>query len=69
MGRTVRRAILLFASYVGVLLAVIFAGFLGSAVGIWASVVWGVLVIGAVSLYLRRRGRQHQIDAQESSLP
>lgn len=52
-----RRALLLFGAYTAVILAVVIAGFLGGAVGIWASVLWGVMLLGGVVLYLRRRRR------------
>jgi len=58
MRRLARRAILLFGGYLAVILAMIIAGFLGAAVGIWASVLWGVAVIAGLALYLRRRTRQ-----------
>jgi type IV secretory pathway TrbD component len=54
------RAILLLGMYVAVILAVVVAGFLGAALGIWASVLWGVALIGGLVLYLRRRSRQPQ---------
>jgi hypothetical protein len=50
-----RRAIQLFGVYVALLLAMIVAGFLGSAVGIWATVIWGLSLIGGGALYWRRR--------------
>jgi hypothetical protein len=58
MPRLARRAGLLFASYAGLLLAVLVAGFLGTAIGIWASILWGAGVIGVLALYTRRRLRQ-----------
>jgi hypothetical protein len=36
-------------------LAVVVAGFIGQAVGIWAAVLWGVVVIASVVLYGQRR--------------
>lgn len=44
--------------YVVVILAVVVGGFLGAAVGIWASLLWGVVLIGSLILYLRRGSRQ-----------
>lgn len=60
MRRLGGRALLLFGAYVAVIAAVVVAGFLGSAVGIWASVLWGVALLGGLVLYLRRRSRQPQ---------
>jgi hypothetical protein len=58
MLRLTRRAGLLFASYLGLLLAIVIAGFLGGAIGIWASILWGAAVLAAVTLYVRRRLQQ-----------
>lgn len=66
MLRLARRAGLLFASYAGLLLAIVIAGFLGGAVGIWASIVWGAAVIAGLSLYVRHRLQQRS-DTQQSS--
>lgn len=55
MSRLARRALLLFAAYATVLAAVVVAGFLGQAVGIWASVLWGVGLLAGLALYARRR--------------
>jgi type IV secretory pathway TrbD component len=57
-----RRALLLFGAYTAVILAVVIAGFLGGAVGIWASVLWGAVLLGGLVLYLRRRSRRPQVD-------
>jgi Flp pilus assembly protein TadB len=54
---------LIFGSYAALLLAVVIAGFLGSAVGIWASVLWGAVLIAGLVLYGRRRLRQPQVDS------
>jgi hypothetical protein len=56
--RLTRRALLVFGIYVAVTLAVIVAGFLGSAVGIWASILWGAAVLAGLALYGRQRLRQ-----------
>jgi hypothetical protein len=53
--RLARRAVLVFGIYAAILLAVVIAGFIGQTVGIWASVLWGVVVIAGVLLYIRRR--------------
>jgi hypothetical protein len=53
--RLVGRAILVFGSYAAILLAVVIAGFLGQAVGIWAAVLWVAVLIAAVVVYGRRR--------------
>lgn len=51
--RLAGRALLLFAAYAAVILAVVIAGFIGQQVGIWASVLWGIVVICGVVLYVR----------------
>jgi hypothetical protein len=61
--RFLGRAILVFGAYTGVLLAFVAAGFIGQRVGIWASVLWGVLIIGGLVVFLRRRSRQPQTDS------
>jgi hypothetical protein len=58
MLRLARRSGLILALYVALLLAVVVAGFLGGAVGIWAAVLWGAVVLGGLVLYARRRPRQ-----------
>jgi hypothetical protein len=63
MRRLAGRAILLFGGYLAVILALIVAGFLGATIGIWASVLWGVALIGGLGFYLRRRTRRPQIDS------
>lgn len=55
MLRLARRAALLFGAYALLLLAVVVAGFLGAAIGIWASVLWGAAVLAGLALYWRRR--------------
>jgi hypothetical protein len=52
---------LVFGSYVAVLLAVVIAGFIRHAVGIWASVLWGTVLIGGLVFYARRRLRRPQV--------
>lgn len=56
------RALLLFGAYTAVILAVVIAGFLSAAVGIWASVLWGAVLLGGLVLYLRRRSRRPRVD-------
>ncbi|HWN73499.1 MAG TPA: hypothetical protein VNN15_06810 [Solirubrobacterales bacterium] len=53
---------LVFGIYSALLLAVVIAGFIGHAVGIWASVLWGAVLIGGLVLYGRRRSRRPQVD-------
>jgi hypothetical protein len=50
MLRLIRRAGLLFGVYASLLLAVGVAGFLGGAVGIWASILWGAAVLAGLAL-------------------
>lgn len=63
MRRLGGRAILLFGAYVALILALIIAGFLGATIGIWASVLWGVALIGGLGFYLRRRSGRPQTDS------
>lgn len=60
MLRLTRKALLLFGIYATILAAVVVAGFLGAAVGIWAAILWGVgILIGlAVVARLRLQGRR-----------
>jgi hypothetical protein len=60
--RFLGRAIVVCSTYIAVLLAVVIAGFIGQRVGIWASVLWGALLIACVVLYSRRRGRRASVD-------
>lgn len=63
MRRLGRKTILIFAAYAALLLAVVIAGFIGQTVGIWASVLWGAILIGGLVLYGRRRFRQPHVDS------
>jgi riboflavin transporter FmnP len=56
------RAARLFVAYAAVILAVIVAGFLGSAVGIWASILWGLMLVSGIALYWRRQRRRPRTD-------
>jgi Flp pilus assembly protein TadB len=59
MRRLGYRALQLLGAYAAFILASIVAGFLGSAVGIWATVVWiVVLILGVIWLVRRRRERR-----------
>lgn len=58
--RLAGRVLLAFGIWAAVILAVMAAGFIGQRVGIWASVLWGVLLICGLVVYLRRRSRQPQ---------
>jgi hypothetical protein len=55
MLRLIRRAALLFGAYSSLLLAVVVAGFLGGAVGIWAAILWGAAILVGLALYGRKR--------------
>jgi len=55
MLRLSRRAALAFALYVALLLAVLIAGFLATAVGVWAAILWGVTLLAGLVFYFRRR--------------
>jgi hypothetical protein len=50
-----RRALLGFAVYVSVPAAVIVAGFLYAALGLWATILWGLLILVGLALYGRKR--------------
>jgi hypothetical protein len=61
MLRLTRRAGLLLGAYIGLLLAVIAAGFLAGAVGVWAALLWGAALVTGLALYIRkRRLRAHE---------
>ena len=55
MLRLTRRASLLLIGYVSLLLAVVVAGFLAAAVGIWAAILWGAAILIGLVLYGRQR--------------
>jgi hypothetical protein len=62
MLRLTRRAALLFGAYASLLLAVVVAGFLAAAVGIWAAVLWGLALLTALTLYMRQRQQRKSPD-------
>ena len=66
MLRLTRRAALLLAAYLGLILAVVVAGFLGAALGLWASVLWGAAVLAGLTFSVRRR-LQRRSDVQQSN--
>jgi hypothetical protein len=49
------RALLGFAIYASVPAAVIVAGFLYEALGLWATILWGVAILAGLALYGRKR--------------
>lgn len=55
MLRLARRAAQLFGAYVLLILAVVAAGFLAGALGIWAAILWGIMILAGLVLYCRRR--------------
>lgn len=57
MLRLTRRTGLLLGAYAALLLAVVVAGFLGAAVGIWASILWGLAILAGIVLYGRQRSQ------------
>lgn len=59
MRRLSRKALLLFGIYAAILAAVVVAGFLGQAVGIWASILWGVGILIGLGLVARQRLQQN----------
>lgn len=62
MRRLGRRALLLFCAYTALILAVVIAGFLGAAIGIWASILWGAALLGGLIFYMHQRPRRPQED-------
>lgn len=54
---------LVVGSYAALLLAVVIAGFIGHAVGIWASILWGAVLMVGLVLYGRQRLRRPQVDS------
>jgi hypothetical protein len=55
MPRLARKALLLFGIYATILAAVVVAGFLGRAVGIWPAILWGMGIIIGLALVARQR--------------
>jgi hypothetical protein len=55
MHRLTRRAALLLGAYASLPLAALVAGFLASAVGAWAAILWGVAILAGLAFYERRR--------------
>lgn len=55
MARLFRRALWLFLGYTGVLAAVVLAGFLAGAVGLWAALLWGAALLGVAFILVRQR--------------
>lgn len=58
MARLARRALLGFAIYASVPAAVVVAGFLYGALGIWASILWGLGILAGLVIYGRQRLNQ-----------
>jgi len=67
MRRLFRKALLLFGTYIAVIVAVIVAGFLGEALGIWAAILWGAGVLAGIAVYARRRHARTALDSHSSS--
>jgi hypothetical protein len=42
--------------------AVVVAGFLGQAVGIWASILWGAGILAGLAIYGRKRLSQSRAE-------
>ena len=55
MRRLGFRAVQVFAAYAAVIAAVVVAGFLSSAVSIWASILWGCGLVLAIAIYAKGR--------------
>lgn len=67
MLRLLRRVLLLIGTYAAVMVAVILAGFLAGAVGIWASILWGAGILAGIVVYARRRHARTALDSQSPS--
>lgn len=67
--RLLRKALLLFGIYASVLAAVVVAGFLGGAIGLWASILWGVGVLVGLALYSRWRVVRQRLNPHQASTP
>jgi hypothetical protein len=55
MRRLAFRAIKLFLAYAALLLAVVVAGFLYGALGLWAAILWGCAVVFGVAIYVKKK--------------
>jgi hypothetical protein len=62
VSKLARRTVLLFAAYTALLAAVVVAGFQGQAVGIWASVLWGLGILAGLAIYGRKRMSQSRAE-------
>jgi len=55
VARISRRAFWLLRVYGAVLTAVVLAGFLAEAVGLWAALLWGAALLGVAFIWVRQR--------------
>jgi hypothetical protein len=55
VARLSRRALWLFLGYVALLAAVVLAGFLAEAIGLWAALLWGAAFLGVAFIWMRQR--------------
>jgi hypothetical protein len=55
VARLSRRALWLFLGYAALLAAVVVAGFLAGAVGLWAALLWGAAFLGVAFIWVRQR--------------
>lgn len=53
--RLVRKAMLLLLAYLGLGFVLLMGGFIAKAIGIWAAILWGMVVVLCLALYVRRR--------------
>jgi ABC-type multidrug transport system permease subunit len=53
--RLAGKAMLLLLAYLGLGFVLLMGGFIAKVVGIWASILWGIIVILCIVLYARRR--------------
>lgn len=47
----------LFLAYAGVIAATVVVGFLYQAVGLWAAICWGIVVVAGIAYWVSRRMR------------
>jgi hypothetical protein len=64
-----RKALLWLGFYATVLAAVLIAGFLGTAIGTWAAILWGVGVFVGLVLHGRRRVVRRRLNPHQASPP
>ena len=64
-----RKALMWLGFYATVLAAILVTGFLGSAIGTWAAILWGVGVFVGLVLHGRRRVVRRRLNPHQASTP